>query len=369
MAKTVVGLFDSFTEAQSVVNDLERAGFSRDQISIVANNSRGELGSHEAHHSGGVNAGGAVKGAIGGAAEGAAIGGLTGLLAGLALLLVPGIGPIAAVGPISAALTGAGIGAAGGGIIGGLVGLGIPKEEAHLYSEGVRRGGTLVTLTADDARADEAIAIFNRHNPIDIDERASYYKSSGYTGYNESAPHYTPDQIETERSTYATSRPAAPAVATGATAASGTTGQTLQTGERVAVPIVEEQLAVGKRQVESGRARIHTYVTERPVEEQVTLREEHVRVERHPVDRPVTAGDADAFRETTIEVTEHAEQAVVAKSARVVEEVVIEKEATQRTETVRDTVRRTDVDVDEDVDTDLRTTGTTTTGTTRTGGV
>jgi len=372
MAKTVVGLFDDFDEAQSVVNDLVSAGFRRDDISVVANNAHGRFGTPASGGttSHGPNAGGAVKGLAGGAVEGGVIGGLTGLAASLAALLIPGVGVVAALGPLAATLTGATIGAVGGGILGGLIGLGIPKHEAGLYAEGVRRGGTLVTLTADDARADQALAIFDRHNPVDIDERAAYYQSSGYTGYNDKAPAYTPEQIEAERRQYASYRPqattatAAPAANLNTTATTGTT-RAVAEGDRVAVPIVEEQLAVGKREVERGRARIHTHVVERPVEESVTLREEHVTVERHPVNRPVDANTLNAFQEGTIEVTEHAEQAVVAKQARVVEEVVIGKEATQRTETVRDTVRRTEVDVDSDLDTDVtRTTSTTGTGTT-----
>jgi uncharacterized protein (TIGR02271 family) len=114
----------------------------------------------------------------------------------------------------------------------------------------------------------------------------------------------------------------------------------------VTLPIIEEQLQVGKRTVQSGGARVRTEIEEIPVEEQVRLREEHVHVERRPVDRPV--GNApEAFREGVIEVTEHAEVPVVSKEARVVEEVVIGKEVTERQETVRDTVRRSDVEVDE----------------------
>jgi uncharacterized protein (TIGR02271 family) len=114
-----------------------------------------------------------------------------------------------------------------------------------------------------------------------------------------------------------------------------------------AIPVVEEELHVGKREVQRGGVRVHTRVEERPVEEQVRLREEHVSVERRPADRPVTAADLNTFQEGTIEMTERAEEAVVQKQARVVEEVVVGKEASQRTETVRDTVRRTDVDIQE----------------------
>jgi uncharacterized protein (TIGR02271 family) len=374
MSKTVVGLFDDFSHAQMVVNELEAAGFRREDISMVTNQHGISHGT--ATHSAGEDQGhGVLGGALGGAAKGGVIGGLTGLAASLAMLAIPGVGPALAVGPLAATLSGAGLGAAGGGVIGALTGLGIPHNEAGYYAEGIRRGSTLVSVNTDDMRADEAMAIFNRHNPVDIDERGSHYTSTGYSGYNASAPHYTPEQIAAERSTYATTR-ATPAMGTTASAGTMNTGTmdtramgTTGTNE-VSIPIVEEELTVGKREVARGGARIHTYVSERPVEESVTLREEHVNVDRHAVNRPATEADLNAFKEGTFEVTERAEEAVVAKQARVVEEVVINKEATERTETIRDTVRRTDVDVDElDRDDDVTTRSTTTTtGTTATTG-
>jgi uncharacterized protein (TIGR02271 family) len=121
----------------------------------------------------------------------------------------------------------------------------------------------------------------------------------------------------------------------------------------VVLPIVEEQLRIGKRTVERGGVNVRTTSQEVPVQETVNLREENVTVERRPVDRAV--GNApDAFREGTIEITETAEVPVVSKEARVVEEVVVGKEVTERQETVRDTVKRTEVEVDEVNQTDNR---------------
>jgi uncharacterized protein (TIGR02271 family) len=114
----------------------------------------------------------------------------------------------------------------------------------------------------------------------------------------------------------------------------------------VRIPVVEEELQVGTREIERGGVRVYSHVTEQPVEQQVHLRDERVTVERRPVDRPATEGDLAAFKEGTIELAETHEEAVVHKQARVVEEVVIDKEAQERTETVRDTVRRTEVDVE-----------------------
>ena len=96
--------------------------------------------------------------------------------------------------------------------------------------------------------------------------------------------------------------------------------------------------------------RVRSYVVEQPVQEQVHLREERVQVERHPVDRPadMMAGTAEPFRERTIEVTATSEEPVVAKEARVKEEIVVTKDAEERTETVSDTVRRTEVEIEDD---------------------
>ncbi len=119
----------------------------------------------------------------------------------------------------------------------------------------------------------------------------------------------------------------------------------------IVLPVVEEQLQVGKRQVERGRMRVYSRVTETPVEQQVKLREERVNVERRPVDRAVTDADMAAMKDSSFEMTTMGEEAVVAKTARVIEEVVVGKQVTERTETVRDTVRRTDVDVQQDAST------------------
>jgi uncharacterized protein (TIGR02271 family) len=122
---------------------------------------------------------------------------------------------------------------------------------------------------------------------------------------------------------------------------------TVETGEAIRVPIVEEELRVGKREVETGGVRVTTRVQEQPVNEQVTLRDEEVRIERRPVDQPASAADFEAIDGATIEMRERDEQAVVQKRARVVEEVVVRKEAEEQTEQIQDTVRRTDVNVED----------------------
>ena len=208
-----------------------------------------------------------------------------------------------------------------------LFGTDLDADERGLYAESVRRGSTLVVARAEDQLIDQAADIMNRYGAIDVDRRAAQYREQGYTNFDASAQPYTAEQIRQERE---------------ALAAQG----------EVALPVVEEQLQIGKRAVRRGGVRVYSRVTERPVEETVSLREEHVTVERRPVNRPVGDADRAAFKEGTFQVTEMAEEAVVAKQARVVEEVVVGKEVAERAETIRDTVRRTDVGV-EQVDADV----------------
>jgi uncharacterized protein (TIGR02271 family) len=169
-----------------------------------------------------------------------------------------------------------------------------------------------VTVRAEDNIAERAAEVMRTHNAVDVENRAQEWKRQGWSGFDANAKPYSAADSERER----------------------------------VLPVVEEELQVGKRQVERGGVRVDTRVTEQPVEEQVRLREERARVERRPVDRPATEADLAAMKEGSIEVRESAEEAVVAKQARVIEEVHVGKEVTDRTETIQDTVRRTDVDVD-----------------------
>ncbi len=340
MARTVVGLFDSTEEARDVVQELVDNGFSRNDISLVANDARGEYANYRSDGDGDTEA---AEGAATGAVSGGVFGGVLGLLVGVGALAIPGIGPVLAAGPLAAALgsagagalIGAGTGAAAGGLLGGLLGAGIPEDDAEYFSEGVRRGGTLVVVRAPDDTAQLASDIMNRHNVIDIDQRVEQWRGSGWSRFDANAKPYTTQEIDRFRTTRTT-------------AATGRTDvRKLDREGETVLPVVEEELKVGKREVEGGGVRLRTYVTEQPVEEQVTLRQERVSVERRPVDRPASEADISSFREGTLEVTERSEEAVVSKRARVIEEVVIGKEVRERTETIRDTVRRTDVDVDE----------------------
>lgn len=116
--------------------------------------------------------------------------------------------------------------------------------------------------------------------------------------------------------------------------------------DRAKLPVIEENLEVGKQEVETGGARITSRIVERPVEETINLREEHVSVERKAVNRPVDETDVNAFKEEELELTEHAEVPVVNKEARVVEEVSLNKEVEEREETIKDTLRNTEVEAE-----------------------
>ena len=305
MSKTVIGLFNNLGEAQNVVKDLVASGIERDDIGFMANEKQAAPSRTDTKREGGD----VTSGALAGAGTGAAIGGVAGLALALAPLAIPGIGPIVAAGPIAAALTGAGIGAVAGGLIGGLTRLGVPEEDAHYYAEGVRRGGILVTVAADDEReADAAAEILRRHGAADIEERASEWRKQGWQGRFEAGP----------------------------------TGMQSTEAERT-VPVTEEELVVGKRNVERGGVRVYSRVVEQPVQQTVELNEERVEVERRPASRPASA---DAFREQSFEVRERAEEPVVEKRARVVEEVKVGKKRSKAARTVEDTVRKTEVEVD-----------------------
>lgn len=337
MAKTVVGLFDTFDAAQDVVQDLVDSGFRRDDISLVANDAKGEYANYGGDGDGNSQA---AEGAGAGAVGGGVLGGVLGLLVGIGALAIPGIGPVLAAGPLAAALgsaaVGAGLGAVTGGLVGALVGAGIPEQDATFYAEGVRRGGALVMVNASDNMARQAYDILQRHGAVDVNERGTQWRQSGWTGFDANAEPYRAEEIDSFRTTSHTA---------GMTGGSNVRSRDLNQGNTV-LPVIEEDLQVGKREVERGGVRVNTRVTETPVEEQVTLREERVDVERRAVNRPVSDADLHAFEETSFEVTERAEEAVVSKQARVIEEVVIDKDVRERTETIRDNVRRTDVDVE-----------------------
>jgi hypothetical protein len=203
MAKTVVGLYDSYADAQLAVQDLLNDGFDRKNISLVANDVVRHPSALLTEATQPVDAD-----VVQGAGTGALAGGIAGLIVGLSAMLVPGIGPILIVGPLAGILIGASLGLVVGGLVGALIDVGVPQQEAEYYSEAVRRGGTLVTVQAADMDGDRAMDILNRHNAIDVEMRVALWRQGGWTAYNPKAEPYTAQEIASERSRYMAAQPA-----------------------------------------------------------------------------------------------------------------------------------------------------------------
>lgn len=194
--KTVTGLFDTYGDAEAAVSNLEAAGIPSNDISIVSNNSDGRYNDET----------NAAEGAGAGAGIGAVLGGAGGLLTGLGLLAIPGVGPVVAAGWLAATAVGAATGAVVGGTAGGLIGAltqsGVSEADAHVYAEGVRRGGTLVTARIDEARQVEAEAILKGSNWVDPALRRTNYEEGGWKGFDPALDPYSADQIAEERKRY-----------------------------------------------------------------------------------------------------------------------------------------------------------------------
>lgn len=206
--------------------------------------------------------------------------------------------------------------------------LGISNEDRHAYGEGIRRGSFLLCAEVDnDEDAGEIVRILEETSSVDLEDRQNSWRSEGWAPFSGSS-----------------------GIGGGDTGMSSESRMESNSTQEERIPMVEEHLNVGKRQVERGGARVRSYVRETPVQEQVNLREEHVSVERRPVDQTLSSSElesGDMLRERNIEMTETSEVPVVEKEARVTEEMVIRKTSEERTENVEDTVRRTEVDVGE----------------------
>jgi hypothetical protein len=194
MTQTITALFDTYEDASAAVAELEAIGVPHVDISLVANNVDGWYDDRPSN---------AAEDAGAGAGIGAAVGGVGGLLAGLGIVAIPGVGPVVAAGWLVATAAGAAAGAVAGAAAGGLVGAmtqsGVSESDAHVYAEGVRRGGTLVTARVQDnklALANEVLARFRR---VDVGARGRFYRDSGWSGFDSSAPVYTADEIARER--------------------------------------------------------------------------------------------------------------------------------------------------------------------------
>ena len=219
------------------------------------------------------------------------------------------------------------------------------SDRSSMYSAAVSRGNCVLTVTTQsEPEVERAADLVEAHGPIDIDE-------------HHDMPMGGDSAMRTAAMARGTQQTSQQSMQSGSSASMGsstlstqgtTTGSSRQFAETEsqAIPVVREELKVGKREVQRGGVRIFSHVVEEPVDESLSLREEHVSVQRRPVDQPIDPADVAAFKDTSIEMRESAEEAIVQKSARVVEEVTIGKEVTNREEHIHDTLRHTEVEVE-----------------------
>ncbi len=187
--KTVSRVYDTYSEARNAVTAVEAAGIPDSEVSLVANKYVSDKYADVQE----------VSAPATGAGVGGVVGGGAGLLAGLGLLAIPGLGPVVAAGWLAATAVGAAAGAAAGGLVGALVGAGVSDTDAHVYSESVRRGGTLVSARVADGDAARIQAILDRFKPIDPAVRGAEYRKQGWTTFDPKAPAYRPNETEIER--------------------------------------------------------------------------------------------------------------------------------------------------------------------------
>jgi hypothetical protein len=204
---TLSRLYDDYAAATLVLQELESVGIPASEISIVASNaenwysSKGTVSSaskHDRDHDGTDDR---AEGAATGAGIGATVGGIAGLLAGLGIIAIPGIGPVVAAGWLVSTAVVAAAGGVAGGILGALTEAGVSEEDAQVYAEGVRRGGTLLTVRVPEADRARVEAILDR-SAVNIRERGMAYRKSGWKSFDPGAPPYTADQVRKERDLY-----------------------------------------------------------------------------------------------------------------------------------------------------------------------
>ena len=318
---TVVGVFDNASEAQQAVDALVSDGFSRSNIDLST--AKSDAYGNSSNSSYGTDSGAVVpdrhKNTSGTAAE----------------EVVDDTKDV-----------GDSIGNFFSSLFGG-------SDDADKYKR-VAGSSSVVTVHTDSKdEAERAADILDDNGAVDVNEKDATYGTYGSTG---STTQYNDNLTTTP----------------GAAFVGDTTtdkGYVAPVGDNQTIKVVEEKLEVGKREVETGGVRLRSRIVERPVEENLRLREERVTVQRTPVNRPATEADLTAFQDGQVEVRETAERAVVSKTANVVEEISVGKEVNERDEVIRDTVRKTEVDVEnlpsseQTVQTD-RTTGFDTTDTT-----
>lgn len=329
--RTVVGLFSQLDSARMALEALmAERGIDQGNISFIANDSE-ERFSRYLKRSGDPSLRDVDENA-----------GIMNKLKSLVSLRnvekIPGIGRVIVSGPLEQRLS-----ASDGGsrydLIKTMGHFGIPSHEAGLYAEGVRRGGALILIEVGSQLVDRAVAILDRFHPVDLEHTSSTWRKSGWSDFDHGRKPLGLTELEQERPLLHT--------ATSERIATGTAPSRHNVERTERIPVVEEHVAIGKREVMGGGVRIRAFPVERPVQETVTLREEHVHIERRPVDRVLSPEEANrVFKEQSIEMTERHEEAVIGKQQRVVEEIEVSKDVDVHRQTVNATERHTEIQVE-----------------------
>lgn len=214
MNKTMIAVFDSRAHAREAVEALFESGFSQAEVSLMANNTNQPEALDPYRHPGASELAAGLSDrdnsispsehtSAKGVVAGGVLGGLAGLLLGLGTMAIPGVGPVIAAGPIATMLVGAAGGAAIGGIVGALIEMGVPEEDAHVYSEALRRGSTMVAVTGPETKVDMVSEIFRRFHPIDLKQRAENWRSQDrWERFDHSREPLSSEAIVTEHSRY-----------------------------------------------------------------------------------------------------------------------------------------------------------------------
>jgi len=202
---TIVALYDRYENASQAVADIIQAGASREKISLLANSLNGDhpsLSTNPSYAREELDTKDQAQPPIVTGAEfGVGVGGIFGVLIGTGAIVIPGIGPLIAAGALATIAAGAATGGVVGGAIGLLTGHGISSADSHLYAEGVKRGGTLVTVVADDGQLDALREIFKTHGAIDIEKRGTTWAAEGWVSFDPDASHLTAEELATTRRT------------------------------------------------------------------------------------------------------------------------------------------------------------------------
>lgn len=293
MAQTVIGIFNSASEAQNAVDQLLSKGFTKDSVNISSGSNSG-------------NSMGSTTGSSQGSTSGSSMDSMSGSSTDNFMGTTTGSSLSGSTGYSSGTNEGneTGIGKFFRNLFGG------DNDESERYSRVAERSTVVTVYAKSTTEAETAARLLDQYGAVDVDDQDKQYNKSA-----------------------------------GAYDSTDATGKT--------IPIIEENIQVGKREVETGGVRLRSRIVETPFTENLSLREEHVKVERTKVDRAATNADLTNFQEGTIELTERSEVPVVNKEARIVEEVSLGKDVEHREETIKDTVRKTEVDV-EQIESDLK---------------